>query len=98
MERRPIHLVEEPSMLTRIRNLVVALGLVASLAGGAEAIPLNCIPSLSTEHLGACTGSATYNAANATSATLTITLDNTSPAGNGGYITAFAFNNPGNLI
>jgi hypothetical protein len=40
----------------------------------------------------------TYSAANSTSATLTVELFNTSPAANGGYLTAFIFNNPGNFI
>lgn len=48
--------------------------------------------------LGDYEGSYSYNALSATSATLTITLKNTSPVANGGYITAFVFNNPGNHI
>ena len=52
----------------------------------------------STEGLGAFTGSFDYAAINATSGTLTINLTNTSPADNSGFITAFAFNNPLDLI
>jgi len=50
-----------------------------------------------TGSLGSFTGSIDYVASTSTSATLTITLENTSPAENGGYITAFVFNNPGGI-
>jgi hypothetical protein len=40
------------------------------------------------------TGVFTYNATDASHATLSVLLRNTSPANNGGYITGFAFNNP----
>lgn len=43
-------------------------------------------------------GSFTYNPINAVSAKLEITLKNTSPVLNGGYLTGFVFNNPSNLI
>ncbi len=51
-----------------------------------------------TGALGAFTGSLDYSFTSATSAQLDIILSNTSPALNGGYLTAFAFNNPDNLI
>ncbi len=51
-----------------------------------------------TGSLGSFTGSLSYNATDSTSALLTIFLTNTSPAANGGYLTAFAFNNPSDLI
>lgn len=50
-----------------------------------------------TGSLGSFTGSIDYVASDSTTATLTITLENTSPAANGGYITAFVFNNPGGI-
>lgn len=49
-------------------------------------------------NLGSFSGSFEYNATNSTTATIDISLTNTSPAANSGYITAFAFNNPSNLI
>lgn len=53
---------------------------------------------LSTENLGSFFGELTYNAIDDSSATLTLELENTSDADNGGYITGFAFNNPEDLI
>lgn len=50
------------------------------------------------EELGAFTGLIAYVPTNSTSGVLTISLTNTSPAANGGYITAFVFNNPGDVI
>lgn len=47
---------------------------------------------------GSFTGTFDYQAISATEATLTVTLTNTSPADNGGYITGFLFNNPGDLV
>jgi hypothetical protein len=50
------------------------------------------------EGLGSFTGSITYSASSDVEATLTVELTNTTSFGDGGYITAFAFNNPGELI
>lgn len=50
------------------------------------------------EGLGSFIGELTYNAISDTKATLTVELTNTSPEANGGFITAFAFNNPSNDI
>lgn len=50
------------------------------------------------EGLGTFQGSLTYLPQSATTGELQVTLMNTSPSGNGGYITAFAFNNPGGAI
>jgi len=44
--------------------------------------------------LGAFTGSLNVASSGANDATLTVSLTNTSPALNGGYLTAFVFNNP----
>jgi hypothetical protein len=49
-------------------------------------------------NLGSFSGSFEYTATNSTTATIDISLKNTTPAISGGYITAFAFNNPSNLI
>lgn len=48
--------------------------------------------------LGDFSGEFTYTAADAGNATLVIELTNTSPLANGGYLTAFVFNNPDDLI
>lgn len=48
--------------------------------------------------LGSFEGALTYNAPSTTNAILTLVLKNTSPIGNGGYLTAFVFNNPTNRI
>jgi hypothetical protein len=48
--------------------------------------------------LGDFTGDLTYSFTDSTHAALTLVLTNTSPAANGGFLTAFAFNNPGNKI
>lgn len=52
----------------------------------------------STEHLGNFLGESTYSATSAASAAFTVALTNISPMGNGGYLTAFVFNNPANRI
>ncbi|TDI85345.1 MAG: PEP-CTERM sorting domain-containing protein [Caldithrix sp.] len=43
-------------------------------------------------------GELTYGAISTTTANLIVELTNTSPLDNGGYLTAFVFNNPGNQI
>ncbi|MDP2652921.1 MAG: PEP-CTERM sorting domain-containing protein [Candidatus Omnitrophota bacterium] len=48
--------------------------------------------------LGSYSGSLNYSFTNSTTAQLEIFLTNTSPADNGGYLTAFVFNNPRNRI
>jgi len=48
--------------------------------------------------LGDFEGSIAYNAVDPSNGILTVILKNTSPVDNGGYLTAFAFNNPSNLI
>jgi hypothetical protein len=49
-------------------------------------------------NLGQYTGTVTYADTDSTHATLTVSLKNTSPALNGGFLTAFVFNNPSDLI
>jgi len=51
----------------------------------------------STEGLGNFTGNLAYSFTDANNAQLIVPLTNTTPAG-GGFITAFAFNNPGGKI
>src|ERR1043166_4910171 len=68
--------------------LVLLLGFApASLAG-----PLTGSNGL--QGLGSYSGDFDYTVIDAGHATLSITLTNTSPAANGGYLTAFALNNP----
>lgn len=55
-------------------------------------------PISGTGSLGSFTGTFDYVATDSGNATLTITLTNTSPAANGGFITGFVFNNPSDLI
>jgi hypothetical protein len=55
-------------------------------------------PISGTGSLGSFTGTFDYVATDSGNATLTITLTNTSPAANGGFITGFVFNNPGDAI
>lgn len=52
----------------------------------------------STEQLGNFTATLTYTPINSTSATLSLSLLNTSSVANGGFITGFVFNNPQGLI
>ncbi|RMF93705.1 MAG: PEP-CTERM sorting domain-containing protein [Nitrospinota bacterium] len=60
--------------------------------------PGNAIPIVGDGPLGDFEAELTYEASSATEATLTITITNTSPVDNGGYLTAFVFNNPGDKI
>jgi hypothetical protein len=75
--------------------LAIALGLYPAQAR-ADLIPLAGEVGLSG--LGSYQGSLSYESSDAQHATLTIVLQNTSPAANGGYLTAFVFNNPGDKI
>ena len=56
------------------------------------------VPIAGTGTLGSFTGSVTYTAITSTTATLNVSLTNTSPAANTGFITAFVMNNPSNQI
>lgn len=77
----------------KIFAVMISAGLILFCAGTACAFPM-----FGDGVLGDFTGEFTYNASNSTSAALTVKLTNTSLAANGGYLTAFAFNNPNNLI
>jgi hypothetical protein len=72
---------------------VVVLGLWVCLAGQGIAGPIVGVNGL--EGLGQFEGDFEYKPE---SATLLVKLVNTSPVGNGGYLTAIAFNNPGSRI
>lgn len=75
--------------------IILVFGLTSSVCG----MPIYGNSSTgSTEGIGSFTGDFQYMSASDISASILLSLTNTSPAGNGGYITAVAFNNPGNLI
>lgn len=74
---------------------VVLCGLWPATAG-AELIDITGDAGLSG--LGFYQGSLAYTASDAGHATLTVALRNTSPAANGGYLTGFAFNDPGGQV
>lgn len=76
-------------------KIVLALTLVTLLFSPKEA---KAFLLLGDGALGDYTGSFTYAAANASSAQIVVSLTNTSPVANGGFITALAFNNPLDLI
>jgi hypothetical protein len=79
-----------------MKHLLLAVTLLAVSSLGSASIAIQSGPG--NEGLGSYTGSFDYSFSSATQATLVISLTNTSPVANGGFITAFAFNNPGNLI
>lgn len=83
-----------------MRNLIIAASLLFSLFFPrlSDALIIVGDTAASTEHRGNFLGVLTYTSSSATDAALVVELTNTSPAGNGGYLTAFAFNNPGNQI
>lgn len=82
-------------------RIAFSLALAAALLVGsplvASPITVNGNMAASTSHIGDFTGTLTYGASDATHATLTLSLTNTTPAG-GGYLTGFVLNNPGNAI
>lgn len=74
---------------------------VATLAGlliAGGAMSAGAAPISGAGDLGRFAGEVTYSATSNTRATLTVKLTNTSPTANGGYITGFVLNNPGDLI
>jgi hypothetical protein len=77
---------------------VFALSVAGAASVQAALVPIAGNTAASTEGLGNFSGSLDYVATNATTATLTVELTNTSAVANGGFITAFVLNNPGNLI
>lgn len=69
------------------------VGVVNPRAARADTIPISSLGGISTESLGAFNGTISFGAdAFSGGADLAITLTNTSPAANGGYITGFVFN------
>jgi len=70
--------------------------MLAATAADARAGNITSVSSLSG--LGAFSGQVSYTAIDADHAMLSIELWNTSPTANGGYLTAFAFENPSDRI
>ena len=66
--------------------------------GNSSASMVSFLGNNGAENLGSFSGYISYTANDSQTATLTIELTNTSPAATGGYLTAFAFNNPNNDI
>jgi hypothetical protein len=76
----------------------VFLGVAAGMATASEILVGNTGNSSAMPNLGNFQAVLTYMDTSAASASLRIDLTNTSPPANGGFITAFVFNNPGNQI
>jgi hypothetical protein len=82
-------------MKKRILFIILTILIAAS---NSYAIPISSDTPNSTESLGSFTGSFDYSFSSETNAQIIVQLTNTSPDSNGGYLTAFAFNNPGNAV
>jgi hypothetical protein len=76
--------------------LAAVLGGLWPAAGRADLIHIASDQGL--HGLGFFQGSLAYTVTDATHGTLTVTLTNTSPTANGGYLTGFVLNNPGGQI
>lgn len=81
------------SIKTRLQTTALASLLALSAMTSASAAPISGMGSL-----GSFTGSLTFSATSSTVGTLNISLTNTSPVANSGFITAFVLNNPNNQI
>ena len=73
------------------RTLALAATACIAAAAGAAVVPITSNASLSTEGLGAFTGTLDYTYLGGTSGKLDVTLTNTTAASIGGFITAFMF-------
>lgn len=76
--------------------LTLALALALASTAGVRADFIS--GSTGLNGLGQFQGEINYTPVSATEGNLILSLTNTSAGGNGGYLTAFAFNNPGDLI
>jgi hypothetical protein len=81
-----------------MKKLLFISMLMLVMASSTWAIPITGNTTNSTEGLGNFSGSFDYSFTNDTIGTIVVGLTNTSPVANGGYLTAFAFNNPNNSI
>lgn len=78
-------------------TFITALSVIVS-SEKAMAIAITGNTAASTSGLGDFSGTLTYSYTDALSSQLVIELTNTSPAANGGFLTGFVFNNPGDFI
>jgi len=80
--------------------MMICVWLVLVIPVSVSALPITIVSDSanSTEKLGQFTAKLEYQVVSEGAAWLWITLANTSPAANGGWITGFVFNNPGNVI
>ena len=78
---------------TRLQTTALASLLALSAVASANAVSIS-----GTGSLGSFTGNLTFSATTSTMGTLNISLTNTSPAANSGFITALVLNNPNNQI
>ena len=81
------------SIKTSLQTTALASLLALSAMASANAVPISGAGTL-----GSFTGDLTFSATTSTMGTLNISLTNTSPVANGGFITAFVLNNPNNQI
>jgi hypothetical protein len=83
-----------------IRHTATVASIVAAVAAasaGAAVVPITSNSPLSTEGLGAFTGTLDYVFLGGTTGQLDVTLTNTTPVAIGGYLTAFMFRPPPEL-
>lgn len=78
--------------------LVAVVWASGPLPGQADQVNLAGDTAASTSNLGNFTGTLAYTDSSASSATLTVTLANTTPPALGGYLTSFVLNSPNNDI
>ncbi len=81
-----------------IFSLVCLFFVLAIFPKSSYAIFISADMADSTDGLGDFTGNLIYSYASPTNATLSLSLNNTSDPTNGGFITAFVFNNPSDYI
>lgn len=83
-------------LATRGKTAGMAVGMAtfaaAALSGAADASVVTFFSNPGLEGLGSFTGSMEWNYLGANAGTLEVSLTNTSPSENGGYLTGFAFN------
>jgi hypothetical protein len=81
-----------------VRTSTLAIALAGCFAAAGHASPVNIDGNAGLSGLGHFQGSLDYSFKDAGHATLKVVLQNTSPVANGGYLTAFVFNDPGQKI
>jgi hypothetical protein len=86
--------MRENTKMKKQMVFIMMLLLIATSNSYGIPISVSADTANSTEGLGSFTGSFDYSFSSDTAAQITVELTNTSPVGNGGYLTAFAFNNP----